>query len=68
MLLSSVLMSIGTGARRDALAVAADLRRISGRDSAATQVITFVKAWLFAERGTAGLGVRLEMIRRRPDT
>jgi LuxR family maltose regulon positive regulatory protein len=57
--LASILLMVGTGARRDALAAAAG---IAGREYPAatrleTQVITFVKAWLAAERGdtrTAG--------------
>ena len=51
--LASILLMVGTGARRDALAAAAGIaeREYPAATRLETQVITFVKAWLAAERG-----------------
>jgi LuxR family transcriptional regulator, maltose regulon positive regulatory protein len=51
--LASILLMVGTGARRQALAAAAAIaeREYPAATRLETQVITFVKAWLAAERG-----------------
>jgi LuxR family transcriptional regulator, maltose regulon positive regulatory protein len=51
--LASILLMVGTGARRPALTAAAAIaeREYPAATRLETQVITFVKAWLAAERG-----------------
>jgi LuxR family transcriptional regulator, maltose regulon positive regulatory protein len=51
--LASILLMVGTGARRQAAAAAAAIaeREYPAATRLETQVITFVKAWLAAERG-----------------
>jgi LuxR family maltose regulon positive regulatory protein len=51
--LASILLMVGTGARREALSPAAAIteRTHPGASRLETQVITFLEAWLAAERG-----------------
>jgi DNA-binding CsgD family transcriptional regulator len=61
MLLSSVLISIGTGARMEAIAVLSAI--LDGRPHPRTRqqadVLRFLRAWWFAERGQPELAVRI---------
>ncbi|HJY44685.1 MAG TPA: LuxR C-terminal-related transcriptional regulator [Propionibacteriaceae bacterium] len=61
MLLSSVLVSIGTGARMEALALLSAI--LDGRPRPRTRqqadVVRFLRGWWFAERGQPELAVRI---------
>ncbi len=61
MLLSSVMISIGTGARMEAIAVLSAI--LDGRPHPRTRqqadVLRFLRAWWFAERGQPELAVRI---------
>ncbi|HET8914477.1 MAG TPA: LuxR C-terminal-related transcriptional regulator, partial [Propionibacteriaceae bacterium] len=61
MLLSSVMISIGTGARTEAIAVLSAI--LDGRPHPRTRqqadVLRFLRAWWFAERGQPELAVRI---------
>jgi LuxR family maltose regulon positive regulatory protein len=59
--LASILLMVGTGARRDALTAATAIAEQAYLAATAleTQVITFLKAWLAAERGDTRTAARL---------
>jgi LuxR family maltose regulon positive regulatory protein len=61
MLLSSVLISLGTGARMEAMASLSEI--LDGRPHPQTRqqadVLRFLRAWWFAERGQPELAVRI---------
>ncbi|HEX6760865.1 MAG TPA: LuxR C-terminal-related transcriptional regulator [Propionibacteriaceae bacterium] len=61
MLLSSVLISLGTGARMEALASLSGILDARPRPRARQQadVLRFLRAWWFAERGQPELAVRI---------